>query len=50
MQLKSDSFADGAVIDVRGALTGANGRAAPSGHVLAQAQLTGTYTRNPRLR
>jgi Raf kinase inhibitor-like YbhB/YbcL family protein len=37
-------------LNVQGDLTGANVRAALSGHVLAQAQLTGTYTLNPRLR
>lgn len=37
-------------LDVQGELTGANIRAALPGHVLAQAQLTGTYTLNPRLR
>jgi len=37
-------------LNVGGDLTGANVRAALTGHVLAQAQLTGTYTLNPRLR
>jgi Raf kinase inhibitor-like YbhB/YbcL family protein len=37
-------------LNVQGELTGANVRAALAGHVLAQAQLTGTYTLNPRLR
>jgi Raf kinase inhibitor-like YbhB/YbcL family protein len=37
-------------LNVQGDLTGANIRAALSGHVLAQAQLTGTYTLHPRLR
>ena len=37
-------------LSVQGELTGANVRAALAGHVLAQAQLTGTYTLNPRLR
>jgi Raf kinase inhibitor-like YbhB/YbcL family protein len=37
-------------LDVHGDLTGANVRAALKGHVLAQAQLMGTYTLNPRLR
>jgi phosphatidylethanolamine-binding protein (PEBP) family uncharacterized protein len=37
-------------LDVQGDLTGANVRSALAGHVLAQAQLTGTYTLNPRLR
>ena len=37
-------------LHVHGELTGANVRAALAGHVLGQAQLTGTYTLNPRLR
>jgi Raf kinase inhibitor-like YbhB/YbcL family protein len=37
-------------LNVQGDLTGANVRSALTGHVLAQAQLTGTYTLNPRLR
>jgi Raf kinase inhibitor-like YbhB/YbcL family protein len=37
-------------LNVQDNLTGANIRAALSGRVLAQAQLTGTYTLNPRLR
>lgn len=37
-------------LNVEGDLTGANVRAALAGHVLAQAELTGTYTLNPRLR
>lgn len=37
-------------LNVQGDLTGANVRAALTGHVLAQAQLTGTYSLNPRLR
>ena len=37
-------------LNVQGDLTGANVRAALTGHILAQAQLTGTYSLNPRLR
>jgi len=37
-------------LNVQGDLTGANARSALTGHILAQAQLTGTYTLNPRLR
>jgi hypothetical protein len=37
-------------LEVPGALTGANVTAALSGHVLAQASLTGTYSLNPMLR
>jgi len=37
-------------LNVEGDLTGGNVRASLAGHSLAQAQLTGTYTLNPRLR
>jgi Raf kinase inhibitor-like YbhB/YbcL family protein len=37
-------------LNVQGDLTGANVRAALPGHVLAQAQLAGTYSLNPRVR
>jgi Raf kinase inhibitor-like YbhB/YbcL family protein len=37
-------------LNVHGDLTGANVRAALAGRVLAEAQVTGTYTLNPRLR
>jgi Raf kinase inhibitor-like YbhB/YbcL family protein len=37
-------------VDVSGDFTGADVRGAITGHVLAEASLTGTYTLNPRLR
>jgi Raf kinase inhibitor-like YbhB/YbcL family protein len=37
-------------LEVKGDLTGANVRAALTGHILAEARLTGTYTLNPRQR
>ena len=36
-------------LEVPGALTGENVRAALAGHVLAEASITGTYSLNPRL-